>query len=132
MAREVSVDGFVGEGFKRVCVFDEEGAGAASSAREGKRELDALEPGGGIDGVGEFERERGTRKTKRTVVVSTALGVIDLERPVILDESHRRRHGPFQSHKKPSILRGTATSRAASCGLGRFFFIFLYFGLCRR
>ena len=39
----------------------EEGAGAASSAGEGKRELDALEPGGGIDGAGGFERQRGEK-----------------------------------------------------------------------
>ena len=55
-AREVTIDGGVGERFERFGVFDEEGAGAAGGTGAGEGELESLEPGGGIDGVGGVTR----------------------------------------------------------------------------
>ena len=56
-AREVTIDGGVGERRERFGVFDEEGAGAAGGTGAGEGELESLEPGGGIDGVGGVEGE---------------------------------------------------------------------------
>ena len=56
-AREVTIDGGVGERRERFGVFDEEGAGAAGGTGAGEGELESLEPAGGIDGVGGVEGE---------------------------------------------------------------------------